>query len=155
MGPATECPRCHHTDAPESLLNYTSVVEMARSPKALPPRAGVEPQQGELHDVAARVRTKVLWAARLCRHDLLRAVNRLATCVARWTSEHDLVLYRLMGYIASTRHLRMYSWVGDSLAQIPPPLHADSDLGGCAATHRSTFGRVSVAYGIPRRRRRW
>ena len=90
---------------------------------------GVEPQQGELHDVASRVLMKVLLAARLCRRGLLRAVNRLATCVAKWTSEADLMLYRLMGYIASTKHLRMFCWVGDELAMIIPHLFADSDSG--------------------------
>jgi hypothetical protein len=97
-------------------------------PKVLPVETGDEPQRGELHDVASRVLMKVLWAARLCR-DLLRAVNRLATCVAKWTSETDLMLYRLMGYIASTKHLRMFCWVGYELAMINPHLSADSDLG--------------------------
>ena len=120
---------------------------MTKSPKALPARAGAEPQQGELHDVEARVLMKVLWAARLCRRDLLRAVSILAACVAKWTSEHDLMIYRLMGYIASTQHLRMYSWVGDSLAQITPQFFADSDLGGCAATQRSTSGCHHVLRG--------
>ena len=50
-----------------------------------------EPQQGELHDVASQVLMKVLWAARPCRRDLLRAVHRLATCVAKWTSERDFM----------------------------------------------------------------
>ena len=82
-------------------------------PKVRPVDTGVEPQVGELHDVASRVLMKVLRAARLCRRDLLRAVNCLAMCVAKWTSEADLMLYRLMGYIASTKHLRMFCWVGD------------------------------------------
>ena len=34
-----------------------------------------------------------------------------------------------MGYIASTKHLRMFCWVGDELAMIIPHLFADSDLG--------------------------
>ena len=101
---------------------------------------GVEPQQGELHDVASRALMKVLGAARLCRRDLLRAVNRLATCVAQWTSEADLMLYRLMGYIASTKHLRMFCWVGDELAMIIPHLFADSYLWGCSESQRSASG---------------
>ena len=107
---------------------------MARSPKALPARAGIEPQQGEVHDVPARALMKVLWAARLCRRDLLRAAQRLATCVATWTSENDLTIYRRLGYIASAKHIRMYCWVGDSFAQITHHLYAYS----CSATQRST-----------------
>ena len=154
-------------------MTYTSVAEMTRSPKALPARAGVEPQQGELHDVAARVLLEVLWAARFCRRDMLRAVNRFATCVATWTIEHDLMLYRLMGPIASTRHLRMYCWAGESLAQIAPHVHADSDLEVVrqhSAVHlvvityfvvrlHGSLSWVSVgdkvAYRTPRRRRTW
>ena len=43
-GPVTECPWCHLTDAPEALVTYTLVAEMSKSPKALPARAGAEPQ---------------------------------------------------------------------------------------------------------------
>lgn len=57
---------------------------------------------------------KVLWIARLCRRYLLRAANRLATCVAEWTSEHDRMLYRSMGF-ASTKHIRMYCCVGNAV----------------------------------------
>ena len=40
---------------------------------------------------------------RLCRPDLLRAVNSFATRVATWAPKHDLMLYRLMGYLTSIR----------------------------------------------------
>ena len=139
-GPVTECPWCHHTATPTSFVTYSSITALMNKPKVRPVETGDEPQQGELHEVASRVLMKVLWAARLCRRDLLRAVNRLATCVAKWTSEADLMLYRLMGYIASTKHLRMFCWVGDELAMIIPHLFADSDLGGCSESQRSTSG---------------
>ena len=131
-GPVTECPWCHHTAAPTSFVTYSSITALVKKPKVRPVETGSEPQQGELHEVASRVLMKVLWAARLCRRDLLRAVNRLATCAAKWTSEADLVLYRLMGAKASTKHLRMLCRVGDELAMIIPHLFADSDLGGCS-----------------------
>ena len=90
---------------------------------------------------------KVLWAARLCRRDLLRAVNRLATCVAKWTSEPDIMLYRLIVYVSSTKHMRMYCWVGDSLAGIAPHLSADSGLGGRYDPQRSTSGCYHILRG--------
>ena len=130
-GPVTECPWCHHADRPASFVACPSVAALARKPATRSVLTDEESQQGELHEVASPVLMKVLWAARLCRRDLLRAVNRLATYVAKWTSKNDLMLYRLMGYIQSTTHLRMYCWVGDSLAQITPHLYSDSELGGC------------------------
>ena len=42
---------------------------------------------GQLASVARSILMKVLWAARLARSDLLRAVNHLAAKVAKWTSE--------------------------------------------------------------------
>ena len=139
-GPVTECPWCHHTDTPASFGTCPSVAALARKPTTRSVLTDEESRQGELHAGASRVLMKVLWVARLCRRDLLRAVNRLATYVAKWASKNDLMLYRLMGYIESTKHLRMYCWVGDSLAQITPHLYADSDLGGCADSQRSTSG---------------
>ena len=68
---------------------------------------GAEPQQGEFHEVASCVLMKVLWADRLCRRDLLRAVNGLATKVASWTSANDHMNHRLVGYISGANHLRM------------------------------------------------
>ena len=54
---------------------------------------------------------KTLYAARLCRFDLLRAVCHLATFVTKWTSECDRKLDRLVCYINSSKHLRMI-WMG-------------------------------------------
>ena len=149
-------------------VTYASVADLTKKPKAPPVDTGEEPQQGEFHEGASRVLIKVLWAARLCRRDLLRVVNRPATCVAKLTSKRDLMLYRLMGYIASTKHLRMYCWVGASLAQIAPHMYVDSELGGrstsgCQHMFRGPFIcfpslellRGRVVCRIPRRRLKW
>ena len=90
-GPVTECSWCRHIASPTLFATYPTVAALASKPKVRPVETGDEPQQGELHDVASRVLMKVLWAARLCPRDLLRAVNRLATCVAKWASEHDIM----------------------------------------------------------------
>eukprot|EP00972_Heterocapsa_arctica_P034154 5027856-Heterocapsa_arctica.AAC.1 len=71
---------------------------------------------------------KILYAARLARFDLLRAVCLLATCVTKWTSECDRKLHRLVYYIHSSKHLRMIGWVGDGLAAVQPHLYADADF---------------------------
>ena len=84
-------PWCHHITTPTSVVAYPTVAALVNKPKVRPVETCDEPQQGELHDVASQVLMKVLWAARPCRRDLLRAVHRLATCVAKWTSERDFM----------------------------------------------------------------
>ena len=59
-GPVVECPWCHHAAPPYHLLSYGSLAELAKVPKVLPVTTGVQPQQGELHDVASRILMKVL-----------------------------------------------------------------------------------------------
>ena len=83
---------------------------------------------------------KMLYAARLCRFDLLRAVCHLATFVTKWTSECDRKLHRLVCYIHSSKHLRMIGWVGDKLDALQPHLFADADVAGCTASQKSTSG---------------
>ena len=89
---------------------------------------------------ASKVLMKLLYAARMARYDLLRAVGGLATMVTKWDASCDRRLYRLMCYIQSTLHLRMLSWCGDSKADLGPHLYADADFAGCTKTIRSTSG---------------
>ena len=70
---------------------------------------------------------KILYAARLCRFDLLRAACHLATFVPKWTSECDHKLYRHVCYIKSSKHLRMIGWGGDGPSTLQPHLFADAD----------------------------
>ena len=83
---------------------------------------------------------KVLYAARMARFDLLFAVNRLASCITKWTPLCDKRLHRIMCYIESTKHYRMVNFCGDDAAACQPHVYADADLAGCAATQRSTTG---------------
>merc|ERR1712240_973269 len=59
---------------------------------------------GQLQPIAARILMKVLYAARMCRFDLLRAVTALATKVTRWDALCDKKLHRLIAYINCTSH---------------------------------------------------
>ena len=117
---------CHATPAQDS-----------QEPGGTPPSA---PDAGRLQPIAAKVLMKILYAARLCRFDLLRAVCHLATFVTKWTSECDRKLHRLVCYINSSKHLRMIGWVGDELSALQPHLFADADFAGCTSTQRSTSG---------------
>ena len=68
--------------------------------------------KGKLAPIAIRVLMTVLWAARLARFDLLRAVCALAQNVSKWTTECDRRLARLMGYIAYSKGMRTLDGYG-------------------------------------------
>jgi hypothetical protein len=82
-----------------------------------------EEGQGELGEFASSVLMQVLYTARSCRYDLLRATGRLATMITRWTEECDKRLHRLMCYIHSSLDVKMVSHVGESfsLPMLPTP----------------------------------
>ena len=90
---------------------------------------------------------KVLWVVRLARSDFLRAVNFIATKVAKWTSRCDIMLNRLMAYILSTKHRRMCGWVGDVREKVFPHLFADAGFARDIDPQRSTSGFHSVIRG--------
>ena len=58
------------------------------------PREG--PPPNALQPLASRVLMKILYAARMARSDLLRAVCGLASNVTKWTRQCDADLYRLV-----------------------------------------------------------
>ena len=51
--------------------------------------------KGVLAPIAARVLMKILFAARMARYDLLRAVQGLAARVTKWSDDCDKALFRL------------------------------------------------------------
>jgi hypothetical protein len=95
---------------------------------------------GTLQPIAAKVLMKVLYAARMARFDLLRAVGALACCVTKWDAECDKRLHRLMCYIQHTLHLRMVGRVGDSASELRPHIFADADYAGDFKSMKSTSG---------------
>ena len=101
---------------------------------------GLDRSEGQLQPIASRVLMKVLYAARVCRFDLLRAVGVLAQRVTSWDAECDRRLHRLMSYIAHHTGLCMTGWIGDAASDLRPHLYSDADLAGCAQTQRSTSG---------------
>ena len=83
---------------------------------------------------------KILYAARMARFDLLKAVCTLACFVTKWTAECDRKLHRLVCYIAASKHHRQIGWIGDEASDLAPHLFADADFAGCKVTQRSTGG---------------
>ena len=82
------------------------------------PQGKIVDDPGELGPIASRILMKVLYAARLARFDLLRAVCHLARYITKWTKECDKRLFRLMCYIHSTLGFRQAGWVGGVTDQL-------------------------------------
>jgi hypothetical protein len=78
--------------------------------------------KGALAPVASRILMKVLYAARMARFDLLRAVCHLACFTTKWTPECDRRLHRLACYTHSTKRYRLAGWVGDPVCYRAAPL---------------------------------
>ena len=111
-GPVKERPWCYRTGPPSTVRCYANVdqLHLRRKLKAETSAGSddVEEQsvetdrrdlldKGVLASFACSILMQVLWAARVARPDLLRAVNHLATKVTKWTSTCDSMMCRLMG----------------------------------------------------------
>ena len=112
---------------------------------ARPSLEETEPK-GVLAPIAARVLMKILFAARMARFDLLRAVQGLAARVTKWSVDCDKALYRLVCYINSTLDLQLQSFIGDSIIDCRLWLFADADHAG-EYDNRSTSGCFLVLVG--------
>ena len=95
--------------------------------------------KGVLAPIAARVLMKILFAARMARYDLLRAVQGLAARVTKWSQDCDKALYRLICYIHSTLDLKLQSFIGDKITECKLWCFADADHAG-EFDNRSTSG---------------
>ena len=80
---------------------------------------------------------KLLYAARICRFDLLRSINNLARKITKWSVKEDAGLLHLISYVHHTKHHEMIGWVGNSLKDLSIGLFADAD---CGESLRSTSG---------------
>ena len=82
------------------------------------PTPGDEVKVGELAPHAASVLTKLLYAARIARFDLLRSINMLARDVTKWSKCDDIKLHHLMCYVNSTKGQKLIGWVGNELTAL-------------------------------------
>eukprot|EP00972_Heterocapsa_arctica_P000535 78404-Heterocapsa_arctica.AAC.1 len=62
---------------------------------------------------------KVLYAARLARFDLLKAVANLCKKITKWDKGGDIMLHRLMCYINSSLDLILKGHTGDKPKDLP------------------------------------
>jgi hypothetical protein len=100
---------------------------------------------GALQPIASKIVMKVLYAARMCRWDLLRVCGVLSQKVSKWTELEDKMLHRMMCYINSTIDLKMIGWVGQDITIDDPADHviyvySDADFAGSVDNTKSTTG---------------
>ena len=96
--------------------------------------------EGKLTNIALKVLMKILYAARYCRPDLLRATCALARRVSKWTTECDRRLHRLVSYMHLTKNNKQYAYVGDDFTCCTIALFADADCAGDKTNSWSTSG---------------
>ena len=97
-------------------------------------------KEGHLQPIAASILMKLLYAARLARFDILKAIGQLAQHISKWTAADDRGLHRLVCYVNSTLDFRLTGWVGDEADMLQGAVYSDADFAGCPETARSTTG---------------
>ena len=102
---------------------------------------------GRLGESVASVLMKILYAARMVRFDLLKAIQALASRIHKWTSWCDKALHRLVCYIHTSADHTLVGYVGDSLSDTTLRCYADADFAGCKATYKSTSGLFACVRG--------
>ena len=137
-GKSHRCTWCGHTmpvDADGRLIPPPPI------PKAPEEEEVSEANRGSLvAPQAASILMKLLYAAHICRFDLLRSINNLAREITKWTKKEDALLHHLMAYVHQSKHHMMIGWVGDSLETSSIGLFADADYAGCGESLKSTSG---------------
>ena len=87
--------------------------------------------EGDYARTASSHLMRLLYAARVCRPDLMVAVTRLAHFVSKWKKRHDSQLVRLMGYVAATAGLTIEGKLRrDDAATVELHVYPDADLAG-------------------------
>ena len=108
---------------------------------------------GVFQDISASIVCALLYVARSTRLDILYAVCRLTRYISpgRWMVRQDQWLYRVLGYLKKTTHLKLnfkicpadFEEGGDGQFEN----WSDSDLGGDEQTKRSTSGGCGLLVG--------
>jgi len=105
------------------------------------------PKGARLASVALKSLMKVLYAARMCRFDVLRATCVLARRVSTWDRDCDRRLHRLMCYLKHTQTMVNIGFCGDKFSACRVALFADADFAGCKSTAKSTSGNFLAIVG--------
>ena len=111
------------------------------------PGSGFTAAEGELCRNAASVCMAALYAGRLARFDLLRAIQRLAESFHKWTKRHSQKLHRLMEYINSHLKYMQYGFIGDPWEDLQIVEFVDADWASDNGDKKSTTGALLVLFG--------
>ena len=101
----------------------------------------------KLASVALKSLMKILYAARMCRYDLLRATCFLARRISNWDYDCDRRLYRLIQYLKYSQSFVNTGFCGDDFRDCKIALFADADFAGCKKTAKSTTGNYLAIVG--------
>ena len=99
-----------------------------------------EVPNGALQPIASSILMNILYAARMARFDLLKAVSALAKCVTKWSTNCDKRLHRLVCYIHSSLDLYLRGHIGDRRSDLKLSLYSDADFAGDKSDSTSTTG---------------
>ena len=101
--------------------------------------------QGAFASECASIVMSLMYLARMCRLDLLFAVNRMSQFLSKWTKLADAMLLRCIGYLAKYPDLTLEYTLPSGeefLKAIFCNDFADADYAGCAFSARSTTGAI-------------
>ena len=124
-----------------------NIVAAAKKKAAPKPGSGFAGTEGELNRNAASVGMAALYGARLARHDLLRAIQRLAERLHKWTPLDSKKLHRLFEYINTSADHVQYAFSGDDWKDITLAYFTDADWASDKSDFHSTSGGFFVLLG--------
>ena len=103
--------------------------------------------RGVLAESASRILMKILWAARLCRPDYMKAIGDLTKRLTTWSVADDKRLSRLMGYIKQSTKFRLVGKIGNSIEDLKLSLYTDADHCSGVDHTKSTSGMIMALEG--------
>ena len=104
--------------------------------------AELDVDPGKWGDLAAHFLMKLLYAARMCRPDMMVAITRLASRISKWTADCDRRLVRIYEYLQSHLELGLHGKIGcRNREEVFLRIWPDADLAGDHYSTKSTSGR--------------
>ena len=119
--------------------------KLGKASTPYPPEGSLHPRddevEGQLMSKSCSCLMKDLWASRLSRPDLHRAIIRLTTRITKWTRNDDKRLKRLMEYMNGTAESHMLkAFVCDPPEDVELWLFVDADFCGDKEDTKSSTG---------------
>ena len=104
----------------------------------------IEPEEneerGELDRDAANILTKILYAARIARFDLLWTICSSSRQVKKWNKACDKRFHRLVSCLYHDQHITLEYYVENQPKELKLACFSDADFAGDAKDSKSTSG---------------